>query len=154
MLVTLRGQRIGHQFFSLHQVLKSNNVLMFIFFVISHHFSSSKCINIEQENLIFVQPWDGRIVVLIVDHHHSDVEFLRSLIGVNYKLITLNIFANSRYSRTCQRLLSNIFQLPLNLLLVEEMIKMPFKRGITSCFCGMGGKLKLCLILFLSIRPI
>ena len=26
-----------------------------------------------------------------------------------YKLITLNIFANSRYSRTCQRLLSNIF---------------------------------------------
>lgn len=31
---------------------------------------------------MFVQPWDGRIVILIVDHHHSDVEFLRSLIGV------------------------------------------------------------------------
>ena len=28
MLVTLRGQRIGHQFSSLHQVLKSNNVLI------------------------------------------------------------------------------------------------------------------------------
>ena len=109
MLVTLRCQRIGHQFSSLHQVLKSNNVLMFIFFVISHHFSTSKCINIEiigKFNVCSALGWKN------CDTNCWSPSlwcWIFKKFDWCYKLITLNIFANSRYSRTCQRLLSNIF---------------------------------------------